>query len=84
LVGHGVGYEVHEDPNVPNFNTREQFPVLPAGAVIAIEPMIGLGTAKFQLDQDDWTYRTADGSVSVHVEHTVAVTAAGPLILTAL
>ena len=59
-------------------------PRLPEGAVIAIEPMIGLGTPKFVLDRDDdWTYKTADGSISVHVEHTVAVTADGPVILTA-
>jgi len=85
LVGHGVGYEVHEEPNIPNFDTRDRYPVLPEGAVIAIEPMIGLGSPKFELDDtDDWTYKTVDGSIAAHVEHTVAVTADGPLILTAL
>lgn len=82
LVGHGVGYSVHEEPNVPNFDTREHYPILPEGAVLAIEPMIGLGTTKFVLQDDDWTYVTADGSKSAHFEHTVAVTADGPLVLT--
>jgi len=85
LVGHGVGYDVHEDPNIPNFSTGDKYPQLPEGAVLAIEPMIGLGSPKFILDEtDEWTYKTYDGSVSAHVEHTVAVTADGPLILTAL
>lgn len=84
LVGHGVGYEVHEEPNVPNFNTRDRYPLLPIGAVIAIEPMIGAGSAKFEVSTDDWTYVTADGSNSVHFEHTVAITADGPVILTKL
>ncbi len=85
LVGHGVGYDVHEDPNIPNFDTREKYPILPEGAVIAIEPMIGLGSSKFILDEtDDWTYKTLDGSIAVHVEHTIAVTADGPLVLTSL
>jgi methionyl aminopeptidase len=84
LVGHGVGYQLHEEPNIPNFHTGSRNPILPEGAVLAIEPMIGLGSPKFKLDPDQWTYRTIDGSISVQVEHTVAVTSNGPLILTTL
>lgn len=82
LVGHGVGYSVHEDPVVPNFGTAGTGPELPAGAVIAIEPMIGLGGSSVQLDSDGYTYRTNDGSLSAHFENTIAVTESGPRILT--
>lgn len=82
LVGHGVGYSVHEDPVVPNFGRPGTGPELPEGAVIAIEPMIGVGDRRIIADDDGYTYRTADGSLSAHFEHTVAVTADGPVILT--
>lgn len=82
LVGHGVGYSVHEDPVVPNFGHPGTGPELPEGAVIAIEPMIGTGAQRILADDDGYTYRTADGSLSAHFEHTIAVTADGPLILT--
>jgi methionyl aminopeptidase len=82
LVGHGVGYSVHEDPTIPNFGSAGSGPELPVGAVIAIEPMIGVGKPDITKGDDGYTYRTADGSLSAHFEHTVAVTEDGPLVLT--
>ncbi|MEX2369065.1 MAG: type I methionyl aminopeptidase [Candidatus Paceibacterota bacterium] len=81
LVGHGVGYSVHEDPLVPNFGHPGTGPELVEGTVVAIEPMIGLGTGDIITDPDGYTYRTADGSLSAHFEHTIAITAEGPRIL---
>jgi methionyl aminopeptidase len=81
LVGHGVGYSVHEDPSVPNFGRAGTGQQLPVGTVIAIEPMIGLGSEIILADKDGYTYRTNDGSLSAHFEHTVAVTATGARIL---
>lgn len=83
LVGHGVGRSMHEEPQVPNYGQRGTGPVLEPGVVIAIEPMVNVGTPDVTLDDDRWTIRTADGSLSAHAEHTVAITAAGPRILTA-
>lgn len=82
LVGHGVGYEMHEDPNIPNYGTRNEGPVLKEGMTIAIEPMATLGTYKVKTDRDGWTIRTTDGSVSAHFEHTVVITVNGAEILT--
>jgi methionyl aminopeptidase len=82
LVGHGVGYSVHEDPVVPNFGQPGTGPELVEGTVIAIEPMIGLGGEDISIDSDGYTYRTTDGSLSAHFEHTVAVTLNGPRVLT--
>ncbi len=82
LVGHGVGRSMHEEPQVPNYGTRGQGPVLEPGIVIAIEPMVNVGTPDVTLDEDKWTVRTADGSLSAHSEHTIAITANGPRILT--
>lgn len=82
LVGHGVGYSVHEKPAIPNFGEAGSGPKLPAGTVIAIEPMIGVGEETVTQDDDGYTYRTADNSLSAHFEHTVAVTADGPQVLT--
>lgn len=82
LVGHGVGYSVHEKPTIPNVGTKGTGPKLPAGAVVAIEPMIGMGDAEIEHASDGYTYRTADGSLSAHFEHTIAVTKNGPEILT--
>jgi len=84
LVGHGVGFKVHEDPTVPNFGTAGTGPELPVGTVIAIEPMIGCGGADIIHGDDGYTYRTADGSLSAHFEHTVAITEDGPKVLTRL
>lgn len=82
LVGHGVGYEVHEDPVIPNFGKAGRGDTLPVGAVLAIEPMIGTGGSEIKLAEGGYLYKTADNSLSAHFEHTVAVTEDGPLILT--
>ncbi|MEI8249204.1 MAG: type I methionyl aminopeptidase [Candidatus Taylorbacteria bacterium] len=83
LAGHGVGYEVHEDPYVPNIGDPGIGETLKPGMVIAIEPMFNLGSKKVKLDTDGYTYRTADGSVSAHFEHTIVITKSGAEILTA-
>lgn len=82
LVGHGVGRQPHEEPQVPNFGTRGKGLKLLEGMVLAIEPMFNLGTAGVRTLPDRWTVVTADRRVSAHFEHTVAVTADGPRILT--
>ncbi len=82
LVGHGVGAEMHEDPQVPNFGTAGAGPVLQEGMTIAIEPMITAGTHEIVLADDEWSISSADGSMSAHFEHTVAVTADAPRVLT--
>lgn len=84
LAGHGVGYAVHEDPQIPNFGQPGIGDKLKAGMVIAIEPMIAMGTKETDLLDDEYTFVTADGSFSAHFEHTIAVTDSGPIILTAL
>ena len=71
--GHGVGLAVHEDPSIPNVPSRGANPRIQPGMVLAIEPMINIGTDEVLLDDDDWTVITADGSLSAHEEHTVAV-----------
>jgi methionyl aminopeptidase len=83
LVGHGLGRSPHEEPQVPNFGKRGKGMKLVEGLVIAIEPMFNLGTAGVRTLPDRWTVVTADRKVSAHWEHTVAVTAEGPRILTA-
>ncbi|MGI9659480.1 MAG: M24 family metallopeptidase, partial [Gaiellaceae bacterium] len=82
LVGHGVGREMHEEPQVPNFGEPGSGPELREGMTIAIEPMITAGTNEVVLAEDEWSISTADGSLSAHFEHTVAITPAGPEILT--
>lgn len=82
LVGHGVGTDVHEDPEVPNYGKAGTGPLLKKGMVIAVEPMLNLGTADIYMLDDDWTVETADGKPSAHYEHTVAVTEDGYQILT--
>ncbi|PIR38592.1 MAG: type I methionyl aminopeptidase [Candidatus Zambryskibacteria bacterium CG10_big_fil_rev_8_21_14_0_10_42_12] len=83
LSGHGVGYEVHEDPFVPNEGARGTGEELVSGMVIAIEPMLTLGGGKVTFDKGDgYTYRTKDGSLAAHFEHTVAVTDEGYVVLT--
>jgi methionyl aminopeptidase len=83
LVGHGVGREVHEDPQVPNIGRRGYGPLLRTGMVLAIEPMLSAGAATIRTLDDRWTVVTTDGSRSAHFEHTVAITAEGPRVLTA-
>lgn len=83
LVGHGVGVSAHEEPQVPNYGKRGHGIRLKAGMVIAIEPMVNAGAREIRTLDDEWTVVTADGCLSAHFEHTVAVTADGPRILTA-
>lgn len=83
-VGHGIGRQMHESPEVPNIGTAGRGPRLIAGMTLAIEPMINLGTGDIRVLADDWTVVTADGSLSAHFENTVAITESGPVILTAL
>jgi methionyl aminopeptidase len=82
LVGHGVGRYYHEDPHIPNFGEPGRGPRLSEGMTIAIEPMITAGSSDVNVMEDGWTIRTADSSLSAHFEHTVAITAEGPRILT--
>ena len=82
LVGHGVGRSMHEEPQVPNHGQRGRGPKLRPGMTLAIEPMITAGAEDVFVADDDWSISTTDGSLSAHFEHTVAVTANGPRILT--
>ncbi len=82
LSGHGVGLKVHEEPHVPNFGEPGRGARLREGEVIAIEPMMTLGSGKLYIDKDGYSYRTEDGSRTAHAEHTVLVTKNGPEILT--
>lgn len=82
LVGHGVGYGVHEKPSVPNFGAARSGYKLEENLVIAIEPMVTIGDPKVETADDDWTIVTRDGTIAAHFEHTVAITADGPRILT--
>jgi methionyl aminopeptidase len=81
LVGHGIGRKMHEEPQVPNFGSPDDGPVLKVGMVIAIEPMVNMGTYDVKTLPDGWTVVTADGRPSAHFEHTVAITDNGPDIL---
>ncbi len=83
-VGHGIGRNMHEDPQVPNFGRPGTGPLLKAGMVLAIEPMVNAGGSAVQLLDDDWTVVTADGSLSSYFEHSVAITPDGPEVLTRL
>ena len=82
-AGHGIGRDMHEDPQVTNYGDPGRGPKLEEGWVLAIEPMVNAGGWQTKLLGDGWTVVTADGSLSAHFEHTVAVTADGPLVLTA-
>jgi methionyl aminopeptidase len=81
-VGHGIGSEMHEEPQVPNFGFPGKGPVLEAGMVLAIEPMVNAGTWEVETLSDDWTVVTKDRNLSAHFEHTVAIMQDGPEILT--
>jgi len=82
LVGHGVGHELHENPNIPNVGKKGTGTELKAGMTIAIEPMATLGDYRVFIESDDWTVRTRDGSLSAHFEHTILITEDGAEILT--
>lgn len=82
FVGHGIGRSLHEDPQVPNFGEAGRGPRIQSGMVLAIEPMVNAGGSKTIVQDDQWTAVTADGSLSAHFEHTVAVLDDGPRILT--
>lgn len=84
LVGHGVGHEMHQAPEVPNYGRKGTGVLLVPGDTIAIEPMATLGSERIKIDSDDWTIRTRDGSLAAHFEHTVLVTETGVEILTSL
>jgi methionyl aminopeptidase len=84
FVGHGIGTALHEEPQVPNFGPPGRGPLLKAGMILAIEPMVNIGDADVEILDDGWTVVTADGQLSAHFEHTVAITDEGPQILTAL
>lgn len=84
LVGHGVGYQIHEGPDIPNYGRAGTGQSLRAGMTIAIEPMATLGDRRVVLDPDEWTVRTRDGSLAAHFEHTVLITETGAEILTRL
>jgi methionyl aminopeptidase len=83
-VGHGIGQQMHEDPQIPNFGRPGFGPRLTAGMVLAIEPMVNAGNYHVKTLADGWTVVTVDGSLSAHFEHTVAITPQGPRILTTL
>jgi methionyl aminopeptidase len=84
FVGHGIGRALHEEPQVPNFGAKGKGLQLKAGMVLAIEPMVNIGSHKVKVLDDGWTTITEDKTLSAHFEHTIAVTEAGPEILTLL
>lgn len=84
FVGHGIGRNLHEEPEIPNFGSPHQGPRLEAGMVLAIEPMVNFGRCQARITEDGWTVVTEDGLPSAHFEHTIAITDSGPQILTEL
>src|SRR4051812_6399876 len=82
LVGHGIGRDMHEDPQIPNFGDPGTGPLLAEGMVLAVEPMVNAGTYKIRIADDQWSVYSEDGSLAAHFEHTVAITSDGPRILT--
>jgi len=82
LVGHGIGTNMHEEPQIPNFGPPGHGPILKKGMVLAIEPMVSTGSFEVRTKDDNWTIVTKDGSLSAHFEHTAAVTENGAMILT--
>ena len=82
FVGHGIGTKLHEEPQIPNYGQPGQGPRLAEGMVLAIEPMVNIGSATVKILKDGWTAVTSDGNLSAHFEHTVAVTAEGAEVLT--
>lgn len=84
FVGHGVGRQLHEEPQIPNYGCPGQGPKLKEGMVLAIEPMVNIGGYEVEISNDGWTAFTKDRSLSAHFEHTVAITDKGPVVLTSL
>jgi methionyl aminopeptidase len=82
LVGHGIGRQMHEDPQVPNFGEPDKGPLLEEGMVLCVEPMVAAGRHGVRMGDDNWAIYSEDGSLTAHFEHTIAVTAEGPRILT--
>ena len=82
FVGHGIGRSLHEDPEIPNFGSPKNGPLLKEGMVFAIEPMVNLGSWQTRVAEDGWTVKTQDGQPSAHFEHTIVITRQGPKILT--
>jgi methionyl aminopeptidase len=82
LVGHGIGRDMHEDPQIPNFGEPGKGPALEEGMVLAVEPMVTAGRHAVRMGEDHWAIFAQDGSLAAHFEFTIAVTAAGPRILT--
>lgn len=82
MVGHGVGYEVHEDPQLPNYVIDDYHLILKEGMVLAFEPMVTMGDYNIKTLDDDWTVSTADGSLAAHFEHTMAITKNGVIVIT--
>ncbi len=81
-TGHGIGREMHEDPQIPNFGTPGTGSIIKRGMTLALEPMLNIGDWRTRVDDDQWTVRTADGSLSAHFEHTIAITDSQPEVLT--
>lgn len=82
LVGHGIGRDMHEDPQIPNYGRPGTGPDLEVGMVLAVEPMVNVGAHGIRMGSDNWAVYSQDGSLAAHFEHTVAITEAGPRILT--
>src|SRR5690242_2579304 len=82
LVGHGIGRDMHEDPQIPNYGEPGTGPLLAEGMVLAVEPMVNVGTYRIRIADDQWSVYSEDGSLAAHFEHTVAITSDGPRILT--
>jgi methionyl aminopeptidase len=84
FIGHGIGSNMHEEPQVPHYGPSNRGPRLKEGMVLTIEPMLNIGTYRVKIDEDGWTARSEDGSLSAQYEHTIAITEHGPYILTQL
>ena len=82
LVGHGIGTQMHEDPQVPNFGEPGRGPLIEEGMVFCVEPMVAVGRQAVRMGDDNWAIYSEDGSLTAHFEHTIAITADGPRILT--
>ena len=83
-TGHGIGRDMHEDPQIPNYGLKGQGPLLKKGMTLALEPMVNIGDWRTKVEDDNWTVRTSDGSLSAHFEHTIAITDNGAEILTVI